>query len=93
MAAHTFKAAGAEVRSCPENVRLGYIPVGAPVAKRLALSVLSLRAACLPALTCQWEGTEPVGWKLGFTLLVSEVFFHASSMTCFGWLMSVLMAV
>ena len=50
VAAQTFKAAGAEIRSCPENVRLGYIPVGAPVAKRLALSVLSLRVARLPAV-------------------------------------------
>ena len=33
-----------------KNVRLGYIPVGAPVAKRLALSVLSLRVARLPAV-------------------------------------------
>eukprot|EP00435_Cladocopium_sp_Y103_P041190 s587_g11.t1 len=45
----TLKAAGAEIRSSLENVKLGYVPVGAPVAKRLALSVLSLRAACLPA--------------------------------------------
>ena len=45
----TLKAAGAEIRSSLENVRIGYVPVGAPISKRLALSVLSLRAACLPA--------------------------------------------
>ena len=47
----SFKAAGAEVRSPQKNVRLGFVPVGAPLAKRLALSVLSLRAACLPGLS------------------------------------------
>lgn len=46
-----FKAAGAEVRSCQKNVRLGFVPVGSPLAKRLALAVLSLRAACLPGLS------------------------------------------
>ena len=49
VAARGFKAAGAEVRSGPESVRLGYMPVGATIAKRLALSVISLRAARLPA--------------------------------------------
>ena len=46
-----FKAAGAEVRSCQKNVTLGFVPVGSPLAKRLALAVLSLRAACLPGLS------------------------------------------
>eukprot|EP00435_Cladocopium_sp_Y103_P034882 s2166_g9.t1 len=45
-----FKAAGAEVRSSEKNVRLGFVPVASPLSKRLALSVLSLRAAVLPGL-------------------------------------------
>ena len=44
------KAAGAEIRPCVTNVRLGVVPVGAPVAKRLALSVLSLCVARLVLL-------------------------------------------
>eukprot|EP00435_Cladocopium_sp_Y103_P048082 s660_g14.t1 len=47
----TAKTAGAEIRSNPENVRRGVVPGGAPFSKRLALSVLSLRAARLPAIT------------------------------------------
>ena len=43
----TFKAAGAEVRSHAKAVRSGVLPVGAPLAKRIALSCVSLRAACL----------------------------------------------
>ena len=45
------KAAGAEIRSTQKNVRLGVVPVGAPFSKRIALSVLSLRAACLPGIS------------------------------------------
>lgn len=39
------------MRSCQKNVTLGFVPVGSPLAKRLALAVLSLRAACLPGLS------------------------------------------
>eukprot|EP00435_Cladocopium_sp_Y103_P075270 s60_g55.t1 len=49
VAKHDLKAAGAEIRSNLRNVKIGYVPVAAPLAKRMALSVLSLRAACLPA--------------------------------------------
>lgn len=47
----TLKAAGAEIRSCATNVRAGFVPVSAPLAKRLALSVLSLRASKLGGLS------------------------------------------
>ena len=46
-----FKAAGAEVVSDARSVRSGFVTVGAPIAKHLALSVMSLRAARLPGLT------------------------------------------
>ena len=47
----TLKAAGAEIRSSSKNARLGFVPVGAPLARRISLSVLSLRAASLPGVT------------------------------------------
>eukprot|EP00435_Cladocopium_sp_Y103_P067321 s1251_g29.t2 len=50
-AEQVFKAVGAEVISDDRDVRSGYVTVGAPVAKSLALSVLSLRAARLPGLS------------------------------------------
>ena len=45
------KVADAEIRSGIKNVRLGFIPIGAPIAKRVALSMVSLRAACLPGVS------------------------------------------
>lgn len=43
-----FKAAGAEIVSSKEATRLGVASVGAPVAKRIALSALTLRVATFP---------------------------------------------
>lgn len=51
VAQSTVKAAGAEIRSSPKNVRSGVVPVGAPFGKRLALAVLSLRASRLPGIS------------------------------------------
>ena len=55
-----FKAAGAEVISDESAVRSGFVVVGSPVAKRLALACLSLRAAALsglsPNLACRLAG-------------------------------------
>ena len=51
IAQSTVKAAGAEIRSSPKNVRSGVVPVGAPFGKRLALAVLSLRASRLPGIS------------------------------------------
>ena len=50
-AADVFKAAGAEIVSRPEDVRRGFVCVGAPIRKRLALSALTLRAARLSGTT------------------------------------------
>ena len=46
-----FKAAGAEIDSRPITVRNGMCLVSAPLTKRIALSVLSLRTAALPSIT------------------------------------------
>ena len=47
-AAPTFKAAGAEIISSASATRLGVASVAAPVAKRIALSALTLRMASFP---------------------------------------------
>ena len=72
--ASTLKAAGAEIRSGETNVRCGFVPVAAPVSKRLALSV------CLCALLFSWRHcwsfcASP--WKLGVCFAVPKalVFF------------------
>lgn len=62
VASFEFKAAGAEVRSCPMNARRGIVPVGAPLAKRVALSVVSLRAACLPGITSRLASRLAGNW-------------------------------
>ena len=40
----TVKVAGAEVRSSSKNARLGFVPISVSLARRLSLSVLSVRA-------------------------------------------------
>eukprot|EP00435_Cladocopium_sp_Y103_P039252 s133_g10.t1 len=52
-ASDDFTAAGAEIRSTTACVQRGIVSVTAPWAKRMALSVLSLRAASLPALSAK----------------------------------------
>ena len=56
------KAPGAEIRSSAANVRDGVIPVGAPLCKRLALAVLSLRAARLPGITAKLAARLAGNW-------------------------------
>ena len=51
VASPAVKVAGAEIVSDSANVRRGFVPVAAPLAKRVGLSTVSLRAACLPGLT------------------------------------------
>ena len=46
-----FKAAGAEVDSSTSATSCGYVPVGAPFCKRIALAALSFRSARLRALS------------------------------------------
>ena len=57
-----FKAAGAEIRSSPKDVRRGLVTAAAPLAKRVALSALSLRAACLPSLTLNLASRLAGNW-------------------------------
>ena len=57
-----FKAAGAEIRLSAENARSGVIPVGAPFAKRIALSVLSLRSAALPGTSARLVSRLAGNW-------------------------------
>eukprot|EP00435_Cladocopium_sp_Y103_P057254 s392_g19.t1 len=81
----TLKAAGAEIRSSIGNVRLGYVPVGAPLSKRLALSVLSLRAACLPATTGKIASRLAGNWvsvlqyRKCFSCIIDDLFKTASA--------------
>eukprot|EP00435_Cladocopium_sp_Y103_P010558 s305_g2.t1 len=56
------KAAGAEIRSCESNVRMGVVPVGAPFCRRLALAALSLRAARLPGVTSKLASRLAGNW-------------------------------
>eukprot|EP00435_Cladocopium_sp_Y103_P055331 s818_g18.t1 len=57
-----FKAVGAEVNSSDFAVSSGFVTVGGPVAKRLALSVLSLRASALPGLSPQLASRLAGNW-------------------------------
>ena len=43
-----FQAIGAEVDASQKCVQRGCVPVGAPLARRIPLALVSLRAACLP---------------------------------------------
>eukprot|EP00435_Cladocopium_sp_Y103_P018494 s3398_g4.t1 len=61
-ASENVKAAGAEIRSGETCVRLGFVPVAAPLTKRLALSVVSLRAASLPGVTAGFLARAVGNW-------------------------------
>ena len=61
-AADHFKAAGAEIDSRIELVKRGAVLVGAPVAKRLGLAALSLRAARLPSITSRLASRLAGNW-------------------------------
>eukprot|EP00435_Cladocopium_sp_Y103_P017362 s4386_g4.t1 len=63
VAADVFKAAGAEVVSDVRAVRSGFVGVGAPRAKRLALAALSLRVARLPGITPQLASKLSGNWS------------------------------
>ena len=58
----TFKAAGAEIVSSRSAVRRGVTTVGAPLAKRLALSALTLRAAKLNMITAKLASRLAGSW-------------------------------
>ncbi len=57
-----FKAGGAEVDSRAEALQRSLALVGAPLAKRIGLSVLSLRIASLPAVTTTLASRLAGGW-------------------------------
>ena len=85
VAATEFKAAGAEVRSGIENARRGIIPVGAPLAKRIALSVVSLRAARLGGISSGLASRLAGNWvsvlqyRKCFSSLIDDFFRLSSS--------------
>eukprot|EP00435_Cladocopium_sp_Y103_P020515 s2882_g5.t1 len=62
-ASDVFKAAGAEVVSDSHAVQCGFVTVGAPRAKRLALAALSLRTAKLPGLSPQLASRLAGNWS------------------------------
>ena len=57
-----FKAAGAEVDSRSATTASGLVLVGAPLAKRLGLSVISLRAAALPVISSKLASRLSGSW-------------------------------
>lgn len=57
-----FKAAGAEIGSRSEVVSQGMILVGAPSAKRLGLSLLTLRIAALKGISTQLASRLASSW-------------------------------
>ena len=79
IASTTLKAAGAEINSSVENARRGFVPVGALIAKRIALSMLSLRASCLPAVTGKLVARLTGNWVsvLQFRKVLSCLFDEA----------------
>lgn len=62
IAADLFKAAGAEIDSRDEVVTGGMCLVGAPLAKRLGLSLLSLRTARLPLISTKLASRLSGSW-------------------------------
>ena len=61
--ADVFKAAGAEIISDDHAIQTGFVTVGAPRAKRLALAALSLRASRLPGLSPQLASRLAGNWS------------------------------
>ena len=80
----TFKAAGAEVISHDGAVTRGISTVSAPWSKRLALSVLTLRCARLPALTSKvlsrlsGNWTSVLMYRRCFASIVDNLFKKAA---------------
>ena len=80
----TFKAAGAEVISKEAVVRRGLVSVGAPGERRLALGLLSLRAAALPCISSRLASRLSGNWvsvmlyRRCFSSVVSDFFMLAA---------------
>ena len=83
-AASTFKAAGAEVISSEQAVKIDRTTVGAPFEKRLGLSTLSLRAARLPSTTSRLisrlggNWTSVLLYRRSMTAVIDDLFRLAS---------------
>ena len=83
-AENVFKAAGAEVISTDAVVRKGLLTVGSPGEKRLALGLLSLRAAALPCISGRLASRLSGNWvsvllyRRCFSSVVSEFFMVAA---------------
>lgn len=83
-AENVFKAAGAEVISTDAVVRKGLLTVGSPGEKRLALGLLSLRAAALPCISGRLASRLSGNWvsvllyRRCFSSIVSEFFMVAA---------------
>ena len=80
VAEDVFKAAGAEIISTEAVVRKGLVTVGAPGEKRLALGLLSLRAAALPCISGRLASRLSGNWvstllyRRCFSSVVSDFF-------------------
>ena len=85
VAERIFKAAGAEVNSGDLCTNLGMALVSAPIAKRIGLSTLSLRAARLPSMTSRLASRLSGNWvsvllyRRCWSSLVSGFFALAAS--------------
>eukprot|EP00438_Fugacium_kawagutii_P001504 Skav202550 [mRNA] locus=scaffold2011:388236:392729:- [translate_table: standard] len=81
-----FKAAGAEIDSRLETLRSGACYVGAPLAKRIALSTMSLRVARLPSITPKLAARLTGNWvsvllyRRCLTSIVDETFTLGSGL-------------
>ena len=90
VAASVFKAAGAEVVSSDKAVDLGVTTVGAPRAKRLSLSALSLRAARLNVTTAKLLSRLAGNWtsilmyRRCFSAVVQDMFRLAAEAEALG---------
>jgi hypothetical protein len=73
-------ATGAEVLSSKGWVQRGYVPCGAPLARRGALSISSLRAAKLPAIPAQLKAILASSWTALFA-------FQRPLMVLLRWLL------
>ena len=75
-----FKAAGAEFNSLPSSVRCGYVTIGAPAEKRLAIACLSLRLGrlkmCSSTLASRISGnwTSMLMYRRCLSSIVDDLF-------------------
>lgn len=90
VAACCFKAAGAEIVSSEDAVKRGVTLVAAPLAKRIALSSLSLRAASLPVCSAKvlsrlaGNWTSVLMYRRCMMAIVDNLFAEAASAERYG---------